>query len=164
MALERTGQVEDGAAALTSDNASGAKRAAVSDSVNLVAHRLCWVAAQDEIAVHGMQQVVVLDGLGSRPQRLGDDEAAEDASPGIVRTLADPNIRAVRLQVEHRGDVGGNALVGQILGLAHGSETTGTDYWLPQPHQSFALTRLTSCHDCCFDHWCEFWNWPQRGR
>ena len=57
-----------------------------------------------------MQNVLGHDGLGRGPECLGDHEASVDATPRIVGTLAYPNVGAVVFELEHLGDVGGNAL------------------------------------------------------
>ena len=58
------------------------------------------VAAKNEIGVQRVDAEAGLHSLCRGPHGLRDDQAPEDASPGIRRTLADVGVRAVRLELE----------------------------------------------------------------
>ncbi|MFT4988793.1 MAG: hypothetical protein ACI9BK_001567 [Acidimicrobiales bacterium] len=123
--MERARQVEDRATTLAGDDTASREGAAIADAVNFVAHGLMGIAAQDEIAVHRMQHMLISHRLGRGPESLGDDEPSKDAAPRVVRAFADPHVGAMRFEIEHATHVRRNALIGfapGILLLRHACE------------------------------------------
>jgi hypothetical protein len=65
--LERALEREDRAGALPCDHAARRERAPVAHAIDLVAHRLTELAAEDEIRMQRVDAVLVAHGLRRRP-------------------------------------------------------------------------------------------------
>ena len=107
VALEGALEREDRPGALARDHAARRKGAPIAHAVDLVAHGLRELAAEDEVGVQRVDAVLDAHRLRRGPQRLRDDEPAVDAAPRIVRALGEVGIGAVRLEAEHAREIEG---------------------------------------------------------
>ena len=97
--LERHRHVKNRLAVLLGDNPPRRERPPVADAVHVVDHGHRGIALAEEVAMQGVGNPPL-----HRParcdQRLGRDEATEDARPAVVRAEAAKEIQIEGLEVE----------------------------------------------------------------
>ncbi len=87
---------------LVGDDAAGDEAAPVADAVDLEADRLVVVAAADEVGTQRVHRQLGIHRVGRGAQCLGDDLAAVQAAPGVLRAVADIGVGAALVQLEQR--------------------------------------------------------------
>ena len=97
--VERCRQMKDRLPVLDGDDASGAKRSAVSNNLDFVDDRDRWVTGPKEVRVERMNDAV-LHGPGGCHQRLACNLAAKHSLAHVVRALTSKNALFHPFEVE----------------------------------------------------------------